>query len=160
MHLHNVVQGNGINHEAVFVEGGLVGEVGEAVVEPGLHVLVRHGLDAGELLDLLELRLQFVGVAVLGDEGIHLRKGDALLAFLLGFLLNGQIGEVAAHLQDDVVLQGANLGSLLGKGRGDGQGVVQSVEVVAIHHFHSLSGFTVFSLTSCWGASLNLVIIL
>ena len=66
-HVLQVVQGRGINDEAVVIEGGLVKVVGEAVLEPGLHALVGHGLDAGELLDLLEQGLQFVGITMQGD---------------------------------------------------------------------------------------------
>ena len=131
-HVLQVVQGHGVDHKAISVEGGLVGVVGEAVLEPGLHVLVGHGLDAGELADLVEQGGQFLGVAMQGDEVLHLTEGQTLLAFLLGFLLDGQIREILAQLQDDVVLQGANLGGFLGEGRGDGQGVVQSVEVIAM----------------------------
>jgi cell wall-associated NlpC family hydrolase len=110
------------------------GEVGEAVLKPGLDVLVGHGLHAGQLADVVEQLGQFVSVAVHGDEGFHLGEGDALLALALLFLLNGQVREVTAQFQNDVVFQGANLGSLLGKGSGDGQGVVQSVEVVTVSH--------------------------
>ena len=131
-HVFHVVQRHGVDHKAVSVEGGLVGVVGEAVLEPGLHVLVGHGLDAGELLDLLEQGLQLLSVAMQSDEVLHLTEGQTLLAFLLGFLLDGQVGEVAAQLQNGVVLQGADLGGFLGEGRGDGQGVVQSVEVIAM----------------------------
>ena len=131
-HVFHVVQRHGVDHKAVSVEGGLVGVVGEAVLEPGLHVLVRHGLHAGELADLVEQGGQFLGVAMQGDEVLHLTEGQTFLAFLLGFLLEGQVGEILAELQDDVVLQGANLGGFLGEGRGDGQSVVQSVEVIAM----------------------------
>ena len=132
-HVLHVVQRHRVDHKAVSVEGGLVGEVGEAVLEPGLHVLVRHGLDAGELADLVEQGGQFLSVAMQGDEVLHLTESQTLLAFLLGFLLDGQVGEILAQLQDGVVLQGADLGGFLGEGRGDGQGVVQSVESVAIY---------------------------